>query len=202
MLTSEQFNNLYEYYKAQFAPVTEESIKDFESGYRGSEEEKADVLRYYEQFEGNMDQAFEWILLSDPCKDSHRFMDIVEDGIQNKVVAKYDSFTIWSRKISKKPRPKTEDILREKNDHSGVTSKAQRGAKRKNAKSKKSDDRSPSELVHILQARRNARNSQLEAFAAKYGVSMADGLEEPTEEEFQAARQRIHKKKRTPSSID
>lgn len=34
--------------------VTEEDIDKFHQGYRGSQEERADVLRYYRQFQGDM----------------------------------------------------------------------------------------------------------------------------------------------------
>lgn len=37
--------------------VTEQDLDDFEAKYRGSEEEKADVLKYYDQFSGDMDKV-------------------------------------------------------------------------------------------------------------------------------------------------
>lgn len=41
--------------------VTEQDLDDFEAKYRGSEEEKADVLKYYDQFSGDMDKVC-WFL--------------------------------------------------------------------------------------------------------------------------------------------
>lgn len=39
------------------AQVTDEDIESFEETYRGSEEEKRDVLQYYSRFKGDMDKA-------------------------------------------------------------------------------------------------------------------------------------------------
>lgn len=37
--------------------MTDEDIESFEETYRGSEEEKRDVLQYYSRFKGDMDKA-------------------------------------------------------------------------------------------------------------------------------------------------
>ena len=179
-LTSEQFNNLYNYYKSQFAPVTEESIAAFEASYRGSEEEQNDVLQYYDEFEGNMDKAFEWILLSDPNKDSHRFRDIIEDAIEKNIVNRYKSFDAWARKVNKRPQLSEEAKLKKET--------GKKSNKRK--KNSRSTDDTHSELVALMRSRQNCQNSLLDSFATKYGVSIGE-IEEPSEEEFKAARKRI-----------
>lgn len=39
------------------------------------------MLRAYTQHQGNMTRVFDHVLLSDPALDSHRFMDMMQDGI-------------------------------------------------------------------------------------------------------------------------
>jgi hypothetical protein len=49
--------------------------------YRGSSEERADLLRFYQEFGGNMPRVFDWLMLSRPDVDSHRFRDTIEAAI-------------------------------------------------------------------------------------------------------------------------
>lgn len=49
--------------------------------YRGSAEERADLLRHYNEFKGDMDRVFDWLMLSRPDLDSHRFRDTLEQAI-------------------------------------------------------------------------------------------------------------------------
>jgi len=49
--------------------------------YRGSAEERADLLRLYQQLGGNMTRVFDWMMLSRPDLDSHRFRDTIEAAI-------------------------------------------------------------------------------------------------------------------------
>ena len=54
-LAGEQFSSLYEYYRNIYKKVTEDDIYEAEAEYRGSEEEKNDLLELYKRFKGNMD---------------------------------------------------------------------------------------------------------------------------------------------------
>ena len=56
-LAGEQFDNLYDYYRNIYKKVTVEDIEAVEAEYRGSPEEKADVLRYYTEFKGDMEKV-------------------------------------------------------------------------------------------------------------------------------------------------
>jgi hypothetical protein len=49
--------------------------------YRGSEEERADLLRHYRECGGAMDRVFEWVMLSRPDVDAHRFMGALDAAI-------------------------------------------------------------------------------------------------------------------------
>eukprot|EP00882_Tetradesmus_deserticola_P026750 GHRQ01029540.1.p3 GENE.GHRQ01029540.1~~GHRQ01029540.1.p3 ORF type:complete len:126 (+),score=26.29 GHRQ01029540.1:877-1254(+) len=50
--------------------------------YRGSADERADLLQLVNRFRGNMRSVFDWLMLSRPELDSHRFRDILEEAIE------------------------------------------------------------------------------------------------------------------------
>lgn len=50
--------------------------------YRGSDEERTDLLRHYTQFDGDMEELFRNQLCSEPELDSHRFVDMIEEAIK------------------------------------------------------------------------------------------------------------------------
>ena len=56
-LDADDLNDLYKFYKDKFRQVTQEDLDSFQTTFRGSEEEKQDLLKYYQQFRGNMDQV-------------------------------------------------------------------------------------------------------------------------------------------------
>lgn len=49
--------------------------------YRGSDEEQADLLKHYKEFNGDMEQVFDYLMLSRPDVDSHRFREALERAI-------------------------------------------------------------------------------------------------------------------------
>lgn len=61
-LTGESFDDLYKYYRDLYKEVTEADIDRFASQFRGSDEEAAEVLQYYERFKGDMHQVQSSIL--------------------------------------------------------------------------------------------------------------------------------------------
>ncbi len=56
-LGGEKFDDLYDHYRSVFAKVTEDDIEQFEEQYRGSDEERGDVLTFFKRFNGNMNQV-------------------------------------------------------------------------------------------------------------------------------------------------
>jgi DnaJ family protein C protein 9 len=49
--------------------------------YRGSAEERADLLQLVTRFRGDMRAVFDWLMLSRPELDSHRFRDTLEEAV-------------------------------------------------------------------------------------------------------------------------
>ena len=64
-MDSEEFNDLYEYYRTMYKKVTEEDILQVTKEYLGSEEEARDLKACYVKFEGDMTKVFEWQMCSD-----------------------------------------------------------------------------------------------------------------------------------------
>jgi DnaJ family protein C protein 9 len=50
--------------------------------YRGSEEEASDLLETYSSMQGKMKKVFDRVICSDEQLDSHRFMDMIEEAIE------------------------------------------------------------------------------------------------------------------------
>jgi DnaJ family protein C protein 9 len=183
-LSGEQFDSLYNFYRSIYAPVSEADIDAFASSFRGGTEERADLLRHYTEFEGNMAKVFDWVMLSDPDRDAHRFMDAIEDAIKKGEVERYKQYTTWAKKVAKKPRPST----------------VKEGSKKGKGKKKK-EDGGEAALVAAMTAGRQggAFQSALSSLAAKYGDPGEEEHVEPTDEEFEAARARIEARKKRVS---
>ncbi|KAG2437433.1 hypothetical protein HXX76_006085 [Chlamydomonas incerta] len=192
------FDGLVDYFRAMFGIKTED-IDDFSARYQGSDSERSDLLRYYTQFRGRMSTVFDHLMCSDPDLDSHRLMDILNSAIDAGEVERYKPYTSWAKQVAAKPRP----AARVRSASGAGASGSGAGAGPSNA------------LVAAIQAKRAAAaNSFFDSLAAKYGggagagagkagkgkSSKAKGGEppsEPTDEEFEAARQRVVSKQQS-----
>ena len=56
-LSGQNFEDLYSYYRDLYKKITEADIEQFAADFRGSKEEAAEVLQYYERFQGDMKQV-------------------------------------------------------------------------------------------------------------------------------------------------
>ena len=61
-LSGDSFKNLYEYYRGVYRAVTDDDVDAFFRTYRGSEEERADVVAAYAKFHGDMGKVFMWVM--------------------------------------------------------------------------------------------------------------------------------------------
>ncbi|KFM24112.1 Chaperone protein dnaJ 6 [Auxenochlorella protothecoides] len=171
---NERFQTLARVYavlgdEERYVKVTEQDLDDFEAKYRGSEEEKADVLKYYDQFSGDMDKVLAWVMCSDPGHDAHRFADIIADGLRASGEAPSKKFAAWEKKVRRRKAP---DL---------ATSVAKGGGSKKEKTKGNTSD-----LVALIRSRRSGGPSFIDALASKYGVNPS-GDPEPSEEEFAAA---------------
>lgn len=184
-LAGEQFDSLYKYYRGLYRKVTEEDLDSFQADYRGSEEEASELLQMYTRFKGNMAMVFQWQMCSDAKLDSHRFMDCIQDAINSHLVKRYKHFTSWAKEVETRPKPK--DPLA-------------KGKKKRNRKAGQAN--SEQSLVAAIRGNAPAQMDGLIAsLEAKYSKSTArkgkgktEGSvapDEPSEEEFAAARARL-----------
>ena len=105
-LSGDKFDSLYEYYRGVYRKVTEEDVDAFHDSYRGGDEERRDVVEAYVKFAGDMAKVFMWVMCSEESLDSHRFADIVEAAVADRVAPKFNAFQTWVKAIRKKPAPK------------------------------------------------------------------------------------------------
>ncbi|MQM17422.1 hypothetical protein Taro_050394, partial [Colocasia esculenta] len=167
-------DNLQEFFRAVYRRVTEADIEEFEANYRGSESEKKDLKDLYKKFKGNMNRLFCSMLCSEPKLDSHRFKDIIDQAIDEGELKSNKAYQKWAKLISEM-KPPTEPL-----------------ARRTNSKEKPDAD-----LLAIISQRRSQRKEQMNSLLSSI-IQKCNGNEEdpePSEEEFQRARQRLESSK-------
>lgn len=148
-LASEEFRTLYEYYRSVYKEVTKQDVETFEKEYRGSDEERRDVLEYYTKYEGDMTRVFAWVMCSEEAEDSHRFADLVDAAIKAKEVKSHEAYQTWAKEIRKRKAPK--DPL---------------GARREKKGGKSKSGQDDGDLFALIQRRKDMRAEQADAMFA------------------------------------
>eukprot|EP01018_Ginkgo_biloba_P023421 Gb_09879 [translate_table: standard] len=168
-LAGETVQNLRDFLRTLYKEVTEKDIIEFEEKYRGSEEEKRDLKDLYTKCKGKMDSVFDWMMCCEPKLDSHRFKDIIDDAISSGELKEWKAYRQWTSEVSKM-KPPSNPLKRHKKKRSGPEL----------------------DIVSVISERRKDRKQNFDSLLAKYG-STNDQSEclEPTEEQFEAARQRL-----------
>ncbi|PHH88429.1 hypothetical protein CDD83_7541 [Cordyceps sp. RAO-2017] len=188
--------NWSDFYREQFKDsISADAIDKFAKKYKGSEEEKDDVLVAYEECEGDMDGVYERVILSDVVQDDARFRRLIDEAIETDNVPAFAAYTKESKrkraarlKAAKAEEAEAEDYAKELGVHGKLFGKKKTGGK---SKASSEDD-----LAALIQKRQQDRSANfLDHLAEKYGASGAKGKkgkkreleEEPSEEAFQAA---------------
>lgn len=182
------------YYREQYKDVvTAEVIESFAEKYKGSEEEKRDVLKWYEKCEGKMAKLYKNVMLSDPAEDEERFRAIIDEGIESGEVEGYAAYTEESENSRKKrveaAKKKKEKEAKEAEKHAEDLGIGKDLKKKKTGKKEKDDGMG--DLAALIGQRQQGRASNfladLEAKYAPKGKAKAGakrGTEEPPEEAF------------------
>lgn len=201
-----------DYYRAQYRDaVSEETIRRFAAEYKGSDEERADVLAAYEACGGAMDGVYESVMLSDVLEDDERFRAMIDTAIAAGEVPAFDAYTGETQK-SRRARAKAArkeaaeaDALARK---LGVYDKLRDGGGKKK---KGQEDDAEAGLAALIRRNQASRAGALDKLAEKYGAVPKAGkggkkrgakeVEEPdiSEEQFQklqADMMKASKKKR------
>lgn len=209
IVDSEGFN-WSDFYREQFQEaVSEDAINKFAAKYKGSDEEKDDILVAYEKYKGDMDSIYETVMLSDVLADDERFRRVIDEAIESGDVKAYKAYTKESAK-SKQARVKAaqgesreaEDYAKELGVHEKLFGDKKSSAKGK-GKQGKGKGNSEDALAALISSRQKDRGEDFfDHLAEKYGAKKsAKGKkkkaveEEPDEAAFQAAAARLGKKK-------
>ena len=180
------------YYREQYKDViTADAIEGFANKYKGSEEERGDVLSWYEKCEGKMTKLYKNVMLSDPADDEERFRAIIDAGTESGEVEAFEAYTEESEGSRKKrvdaARKRKEKEAKEAERHAEDL----RIGKDLKKKGKKEKDDGMGELAALIGQRQKGRSdnflADLEAKYAPKGRAKAGakrGMEEPPEEAF------------------
>ncbi|XP_077115217.1 dnaJ homolog subfamily C member 9 [Ranitomeya variabilis] len=95
--TVSQDQNWEKYWHLLFKKITVEDIKEYEKKYKGCEEERADIIQAYMDFEGDMDNIMDSVIFAE-IDDEPRIKDIIQKAINKKEVPAYDAFVKESKK--------------------------------------------------------------------------------------------------------
>lgn len=191
-----------DFFRAQFDEVvTADKIEEFKNEYRGSDEEHADVLKWYEQGKGDMNKVFEGVMLSDVLEDEKRFREYIDAAIEKGEVEAFEKYTKESEK-SRKQRVKRARKERKEAEEYEKELKANGSGKRTKSKG---GGGGMEDLAAMIQSQQAARSTFLDDLEAKYaGANGAKGskrkMEEPPEEAF--ARTGSRKKTRNADVVD
>ncbi|KAA8572755.1 hypothetical protein MFRU_003g01170 [Monilinia fructicola] len=185
-----------DFYSEQYRDiVTADAIKEFSNVYKGSDEEKDDLLGAYTTFKGRWGKIYQVVMLSDPVEDEERFREIIEDAIRKGVVEEYAVFrnetkASKARRMKKAREEEKEAAEAVKQLGADKLLKGSSGDAPANSKKKpkKESGGHMDDLAAMIQARQASRmsGSFLDGLAAKYGgKKSASGPDELDEEEFQ-----------------
>ncbi|KAG4270700.1 DnaJ like subfamily C member 9 [Fusarium proliferatum] len=209
IVDSEGFN-WSDYYREQYKEsVSSDAIEKFAKKYKGSDEEKGDVLDAYEKYKGDMDALYETVILSDILEDDERFRKIIDTAIESKKVSSFPAYTKETKKKregrvkqARAEATEAEDYAKELGVHDKLFGGDKKGKKKKGKGSSEDD------LAALIQKRQQDRSeSFLDHLAEKYGAKESKGKgkkgkkrpveDEPSEEAFQAAASRLKGSKRS-----
>ncbi|KAI0438399.1 hypothetical protein F4803DRAFT_565301 [Xylaria telfairii] len=197
-----------DFYREQFRDaISNDAIEKFTAQYKGSDEERDDILIAYEEHEGDMDAIYETVMLSDVLKDDERFRKIINDAIAKKDVPAFKAYTKESKKsrqarikAARSEATEAEEYAKELGIHDKLFND-----KKEKGKGKKKKESSEDELAALIRRNQQGRESFLDNLAAKYSAAPTTGKRgkkrrvdetEPSEEAFQAAAAKLKKGKK------
>ncbi|POS85199.1 hypothetical protein EPUL_003765 [Erysiphe pulchra] len=189
------------FFREQFKEVvTENSIEKFAKTYKGSVEERDDLISAYNESKGKWAYIYEVVMLSDPLEDEDRFRVIIDQAIQDGEIQAFKSYINESQNAKKR---RIEARLREKEELAEIATAA--GAE--DLLKPQSEIESEATLKALIQKNQAGRNSFLDQLEAKYAQPksktksaktvksrkrvLQDNDIEPSDEEFMLARRKL-----------
>jgi DnaJ family protein C protein 9 len=190
--------NWGDFFRTQFfEQITNKKISDFAKAYKGSDEEKKDVLEAYTKVKGNMTKLYQVVMLSDMLEDEDRFVGYIDAAIKAREVESYKAYVDESKFDYDKRMRRAETEARLEKER---FEKAEAEAKKKGKKTGKGvAGGSDADLAALIQNKNKERGAAfLEALEAKHAPKgkkrkADDG---PDEAAFQAMAQRMESSKK------
>jgi DnaJ family protein C protein 9 len=196
-----------DFYSEQYKDaISADAIEKFAKIYKGSDEEKDDLLAAYEKTKGKMHLVYTIVMLSNPAEDEDRFRVIIDEAIELGDVKSYRAYSDETPQQREK-RIATHDAEADEAvayaEELGIADKLFKKGK-KGSQSKGEDA-----LKSLILKRQQDRGSFLDNLEAKYApkakskkskkrVQEYEDEGEPSEEAFQAAAARLTKGKSKP----
>ncbi|CRG94930.1 DnaJ protein, putative [Plasmodium gallinaceum] len=178
-----EFKNFFDP-KLFHSRIKVEDILNYEKSYKNSEDEKEDLIQFYNKFNGNLENILEYIPFSDE-NDLDRFVNIFENLFKSKKIKKTSSYS---------------DSLKNINN---IIKKYKNLMKKDSKKSKKRKSEQPiDDLVLAIrnnEARRTLKiNSLLSNIEKEYGKKNSKKRKQkpPTEEELSEIRKKLEENKK------
>jgi len=191
---SEEAAHWYEYFRAMFPRVTTSAIDSFSKTYKGSPEERDDILREYEDKDGDFDSIMECIMLAED-EDEERIMTIIDEAIKSGEISSTTAYETHKKKFSKRKSSQCKNSTK-----SSEISGAATNSKKKH-KAKVEDIENNEALEAMIRNRQKSAGDVLSNLMKKYGSGGDDVLEEDIpDDEFEAARARLGKGKSSSKS--
>lgn len=190
------------FYREQFEDVvTQDNIQRINDEYKGSAEEKRDILKAYTKGKGHLDKVYATVMLSDILQDDDRFLQIINKAIE---MGEVESWPAYERE-NDSTRQRAKDAERKRREdfdkRHGLDAADKAKAKQK-SKKKSNGAGDMGDLAALIQQRQKSRmGGFFDKLEAKYAPKSqsrkrATPMEdEPSEEAFQAARKRLDRGK-------
>lgn len=194
------------FYREQFEDiVNDDAINKIANEYKGSDEERQDIINAYDEREGRLEYIYGQVMLSDVLVDDDRFRKIIDEEIAKGTIESYPAYareTDSTRKKVKDAEKKRRDAFDKNQARKEAKDVASKPDSKQKAKSQKRSGGDMSDLAAMIQQRQKSRAGNFfDHLEAKYapksrGSKRATPMEEPPEEAFEATAAR---KKQKPS---
>jgi DnaJ family protein C protein 9 len=168
----EDFKDWYEYFRTLFPKLTVGKLEEFSASYKGSEEERGDLIEAYKRFGGNMEKVMSVVILA-------------EKGEEERLCCTIDSI------ISFGDLECTSDYEKFK-----LKSKSAAGNNKKSkGKRVKKGESSESDLAALILSNSSSRGNGFANVLAKYSSTEKKDFEDISDEVFKKTQDKLMKKK-------
>ncbi|KAJ2489331.1 hypothetical protein IWW37_004068 [Coemansia sp. RSA 2050] len=186
------------------------TIEQFSKSYKGSAEERADIIAAYSLHDGDLDLLFTEVMLAE-ADDEPRFIAVIEDAIKSKAIKRTKRYTKSKRGSDRRKRDAANeaaeaDALRKE---LGLDDQLRKIKKRKHNGDDDDDDDDQGAITALIRQRSSGRmNAIISNIEQKYAkpkpasrkkgrrpAAAESEFVEPSEEEFLALQAKMFSKK-------